>query len=189
MIGAADFLKDHGDDDRGGLDAHIDKSEGAFEERVVRALVRTFGLDPKAWDTGPGSRFRLASFDAVHSDFPVRLAAARLPATQLSAEKRYTGNLGFHELTPSVLFVPAEFCKTSVFKTWAGLKDEPTLDARPLGLAFACIGRLFVVHDWPGVAGRVPARLEIVLPELSLSVHPFDTLLAVIREDGWTSAR
>ena len=170
------------------LEVHIQRSEGNFEERAVRQLLKHFRIDPKGWDVREkmGERFRFSIFDSVYPRFPVRLGTRRLVAKRLQAEKRRKSDLAFHELKAITLFKPDEFRKTQVFKEWENLKDDQSLDGRSVGLIFQCVSTLFVVHNWdyfnaPGI--RLQWRAE---DGSTLTVELFDTFLASVGDFGWT---
>lgn len=188
---AANFLADT-PDDRAGLTAHVQASEAAFEARAVRALLTRFAVDPKGWDVkeamGGDRRYRFGVFDAVYPRFPVRLGASRAVATSLAAKTRRTGNLGFHEVTPAVLFKPDEFRKLRVWKEWTALRDDQSLDLRNVGLVFGVVNALFVIHDWYISYPRPSLALVWRRGDDSddvVTVEPFAQFLDRVEYHGW----
>jgi hypothetical protein len=188
---AANFLADT-PGDRAGLTAHVQASEAAFEARAVRELLKRFAIDPRAWDVreamGGDARYRFGVFDDVYPRFPVRLGASRAVATALSAKTRRVGNLGFHEVTPAVLFDPTEFRKLRVFKEWNALHGNYA-DLRPVGLVFGVVNRLFVIHDWDAAYPEPSVALKWLRTDGGLTVEatvePFPQFLDKVAYHDW----
>lgn len=186
---ASNFFGDQSAD----LEKYIQESELRFEGSVVRRLLKKFGINPKGWDVKEklGDRLRLPIFDSVYSRFPVRLGTRRLVAKRIRADKRRKGDLAFHELTPRTLFKPEEFARTQIYKEWINLKEDQSVDRRPVGLVFPCVGTPFVAHDWPWLTDAMPGiRLTWLQGGPSwegqeLTVELLDTFLDAVFESGW----
>jgi len=165
------------------LQDSIDAREEAFEARAVRALLKKFGIKSKGWEGDEGLKF--GRLDENHPSFPVRLSAEKVVARNRGAEKRYVGSLAFHELEPNVLFKLDQFKKTQVFKSWQRLREEPSVDGRPVGLVFLCVGTLYVIHEWGDVPQHPGVRLEVNLGGHKLTVQPFDHFLEQVWDSPW----
>jgi hypothetical protein len=174
-------------EDSAGLEQHIQNSEASFEERAVRTLLKRFSINPSGWDVREkmGSRLRFPIFDEAYPRFPVRLGTRRLVAKRLQSDKRRKGDLAFHELKPNILFREEELRRTQLYKEWELLKEDQSVDGRPVGLVFQCVNTLFVAHDWAyeGITGIWLTVLEV--RGYRMKVELYDQFLDAVAEFGW----
>lgn len=142
-LGAEEFLR--------GEDGKVaDKAEASFEAGCVRAILRRFQIQTLGWDLSDGLRFSL--FDENCPGFPVRLAARRSVGRRVGKKSTKISQKAFYELEINELFDVKKLKASKMVDEWEAMKADQSLDGRPVGVVFRCIGTAYVMHDWDPAA-------------------------------------
>lgn len=184
--GAASFFGNLDPDKGSDIEHAVQLSEAALEKRAVHTVMKKFKLIPvMEWGTKSERLTRFALFDESFPHFPVRLGTRRIRAKSMAAPKRRSQDLAFHEMTPAQLFRMEEFKKSQPFRRWEDLKDDCSIDNRPVGLVFPCVSTLFILHDW-AYCEAPSGSMSLHVTRPNCRVELFDVFLDTVEALGWS---